>query len=405
MAYALLDVDVALPLPDVRLGGDERGVGVLVRRFGRPVHFFLHETSAGAVLSSKALGELIGEQARVSLVRECLCEELGARGERSLPVSVTVAICTRNRPDRLRECLASLLDLRPAEPDDPRFFSVLVVDNAPAGDASRRVAQSFDDVSYIVEPRPGLDVARNRALEEVQTELIAYLDDDVVVDGSWLSGLEAALAEHPDAAMITGAVLPQELATKAQVVFEQRGGFRRGFTSIRFAGPRLPGNPLYPCGAGIFGAGCNMVARVDVLRNLGGFDNALDTGTPLPGGGDLDVFYRVVRAGFPLVYEPRLLVFHRHRRDLDGLRRQYASWGRGLAAFLVKSWLTDPSARRPILRLYLWWLGDELRELRKSLRGTSVLTPDLVLAEVGGGILGLGAYWRSRRRLARLEVE
>jgi len=100
--------------------------------------------------------------------------------------------------------------------------------------------------------------------------------------------------------------MPLRLDTTAQVLFEKRNGFRRGFDKNRF-GREVPGNPLYPCGAGIFGAGCNMAFRRDLLRDIGGFDEALDTGTPLPGGGDLDIFYRIIRAGHALVYEPRYL--------------------------------------------------------------------------------------------------
>ena len=55
-------------------------------------------------------------------------------------------------------------------------------------------------------------------------------------------------------------------------------------------GQVLSGNPLYPCGSGIFGAGCNMAFKREVLLKLGGFDEALDTGAPLPGGGRFRYF-------------------------------------------------------------------------------------------------------------------
>jgi hypothetical protein len=45
------------------------------------------------------------------------------------------------------------------------------------------------------------------------------------------------------------------------------------------------------------------------LLELGGFDDALDTGPPLPGRGDLDIFYRLVRRGYPLIREPKLLIY------------------------------------------------------------------------------------------------
>ena len=87
--------------------------------------------------------------------------------------------------------------------------------------------------------------------------------------------------------------------------------------------------------------GCNMAFRRDVLLEIGGFDEALDTGAPLPGGGDLDIFYRIIRAGYVLVYEPSYMVFHEHRESVSALRRQYYTWGLGLMAFVEKSYRND----------------------------------------------------------------
>lgn len=84
-------------------------------------------------------------------------------------------------------------------------------------------------------------------------------------------------------AKFTRKVLPYELATAVQVLFEQTGGFRRGFETIYY-GQSMPNNSVYPCASGIFGAGCNMAFRREVVLQLGGFDEALDTRAPLPGG-------------------------------------------------------------------------------------------------------------------------
>jgi hypothetical protein len=70
---------------------------------------------------------------------------------------------------------------------------------------------------------------------------------------------------------------------------------------------------------------------------LGGFDEALDTGAAVPGGSDLDIFYRIIRAGHTLVYEPRFHVFHQHCRDMKSLLRQYRrSWGLGFMCYISK---------------------------------------------------------------------
>jgi GT2 family glycosyltransferase len=261
------------------------------------------------------------------------------------------------------------------------------------------------EVGYAVEPRPGLDFARNRALAESSSEFVAFLDDDVEIDGGWLAGLQEAIAQNPDARAITGLVLPFELETDAQVKFELRGGFRRGFAKRRYRGPLLPGNSLYPAGAGMFGAGANMVLHRQTVLDLGGFDEALDTGPPLPGGGDLDIFFRVVRAGEALVYEPRMLVWHKHRREHRQLRRQYWTWGTGLMAYMTKTHRTDPAERAKLRDLRRWWILNELRLLKQSLKDRDEMSPDLVLAELVGGVVGMaGTYARSHRRTERIKA-
>ena len=398
MRYAIADVELTGPQRELRLEADQCGVAVLLRAHGRPVHFSLHAQPPGAHLAHADLLALAGDEPGLILLEEALRAELVELPPTGSPeLSVSVVVCTHARTDLLEACLRSVAALTPP-PNE-----VVVVDNAPPDDAAERLVAGLPGVRYAAEPRPGLDFARNRALEEARGEWVAFLDDDVVVDPGWLAGLAEAIEENPDAGVVTGLVLPLELESEAQVRFELRGGFRRGVRKRRFAGPKLPGQPLYPAGAGIFGAGCNMAVRRDVVADLGGFDEALDTGAPLPGGGDLDIFYRVARAGHPIAYEPRMLVFHRHRRDLEALRRQYGSWGEGFMAFVSKSLGADPSGRSTLLRMVAWWLGYELGLLRRSLRGEWGMTPPLALAELAGGLRGLaGGYGRSRRRVAAI---
>ncbi|BAU13811.1 glycosyl transferase family 2 [Leptolyngbya sp. NIES-3755] len=277
-----------------------------------------------------------------------------------------------------------------------------MIDNAPTDDRTQELVASLPTVRYVQEPKAGLNFARNQALEVANTELLAFLDDDVVVDRLWFEGLITAWAENPDAAAWTGLVLPYELETEAQILFESRGGFGRGFEKIRY-GQILPQNPLYPCGAGIFGAGCNMAFRRDVLLKLGGFDEALDTGAPLPGGGDLDIFYRMIRSNNVLVYEPQYLVYHQHRRESEKLRRQYWSWGLGLMAFVAKSYQTDPPQREQLQRLITWWFQYQTKQLIKSWTGRHPLPAEMILAEIWGGIRGLfGEYPRSQQRIEQI---
>ena len=90
------------------------------------------------------------------------------------PPSVSVVICTRDRPEELRRCLASLpaQTLRPLE--------VIVVDNASSGEATRTAALNAG-VVYVREDRPGLDYARNTGAATARGEIVAYTDDDVLL--------------------------------------------------------------------------------------------------------------------------------------------------------------------------------------------------------------------------------
>lgn len=401
MPYRILEIDVTEPLPSVAIPEGDTGIAILLRRKDRPISFSMQALSGKSVLTPGDLEQLIRREVKPHLLEGSLSEEIGSAAPTERSPSLTVAICSKDHPLDLARCLECLMALRAGE--DGGDFEILVVDNTPSDGRTRELATSLPLVKYVMEPKPGLDFARNLALKEATGEVIAFIDDDVTVDRYWLRGLRRAIARYPDAAAFTGLVLPSELETEAQILFERAGGFEKSFETIRY-GQTLPGNPFYPCVGGKLGTGCNMAFLRKVALDLGGFDEALDTGPPLPGGGDSDMLYRIIRAGYPLIYEPRFMVFHRHRRGYEQLRRQYCrSWGQGLMAFVVKTYSSDVSQRPKLRRLLLWWFGYKLHGLSESLRGKHVLPPGLLLAELCGGILGLsGAYPRSVRRAERI---
>ena len=420
MQYGIHEIEVTQPFRPLALRQDDDGAAVLLHRKGRPVAFWLASRGEGAEhwttveglsieISRRAGEKLLSEQVRDEL--SALHHENMSRGNNSDPPphrrSLTIAICTHARTEKLARLLESLRSLKGTWL--PNQLEIVVVDNAPPDSRTRDhvhriLAENKPPVGaslrYICEPRIGLDFARNRALCEARGEWIAFLDDDVVVEPHWITGLDEAWLENPDAVAVTGLVLPLVLETESQILFERYGGFRRGCDKIRFHGPTRPGNPLYPCGAGIFGAGANMAFEVDTLRSLGGFDNALDTGATLPGGGDLDIFYRVIRAGYPLVYEPSMTVRHEHRRDLSGLTAQYESWGKGFMAFIGKSGKTDRALSRRLSRTRIWWWLDTSKQAVLALLGQHPLPLRMVLAAARGGLIGsCGEFGRSQRRV------
>lgn len=303
---------------------------------------------------------------------------------------VTVAVCTRDRPEDIKRCLAALGTL-----DYPNL-EILIVDNAPTHDGVRNLIEgNYPQVRYVCEPRPGLDWARNRAILEARGEIIAYTDDDVVVDPIWVKALVQVFLENPDVMAVTGLVVPYELETEPQVLFEHYGGFGQGFEPKRVRITASTASQLVARYGtpGQFGTGANMAYRRSLFDQVGYFDPALDVGTVTNGAGDLEMFFRVLKAGYGLVYEPAALVRHRHRRDEEKLRVQLANNGVGLYAYFVRNWLAYPEHRLAFIKLGIWWLGWWLlRRWWINIRFPHRFPTALIVAEFRGCFVGLGRY-------------
>jgi GT2 family glycosyltransferase len=312
---------------------------------------------------------------------------------------VSVVVCTRDRAAQLRGCLQRLRELTYAP------LEVIVVDNAPSDSATRDLVQDGvggdDRFRYLVEPRPGLSFARNLGVAAARGELIAYTDDDVSVDTTWVDALVRGFARRPDVGCVTGLVCTKSLDSLAETYFDARVSWGDNVRPRLYEPAATGEGALYPYSPGIFGTGANMAFRSAVLRRLGGFDVALGAGTRTAGGEDLDAFVRVLQAGYALMYEPSALVWHAHRADLAALRRQLYAYGTGLSAFLTKH-LLDGRTRRQVLSRIPHGLGRMGRvpaATRRSLDCAEAgLDPKpLLLRELAGLAMGPLEYARSRR--------
>lgn len=313
-----------------------------------------------------------------------------AEGSAGAP-SVTVAVCTRDRPDDLARCLDALQALRyPA-------LELLVIDNAPATADTERLVRARAGVRYAREPRPGLDWARNRAIAEAGGEILAFTDDDVVVEPDWAGALAAVFRDDPRVGAVTGLVEPLELETEAQRLFERYRSFARGSARVRAeAGPGTgPVAPRYGM-TGSFGTGANMAFRRRLFAELGGFDPCLGAGTVTRGGDDLEIFFRVLKAGWALVYEPAAMVRHRHRRELDELVGQIRDHGISFSSYVVREAALHADERWAFARLWAWWVSKTCYRVLRPKSAPAAPMRRLALAELDGLVRGLGRYRRAR---------
>jgi hypothetical protein len=167
--------------------------------------------------------------------------------------------------------------------------------------------------------------------------------------------------------------VPYEVETEAQELFEQYGGFGRGFER-KWVGVDAASNIKLATlhgGTGKFGTGANMAYRRTLFDEIGYFDPALDVGTVTNGGGDLDMFFRVLKEGHMLVYEPGAIVRHCHRRNYAQLHAQLTNWGIGFFSHLTRNALAYPDERAAFIRLGLWWFSKKIRSVWFLLRPPS----------------------------------
>lgn len=391
MPTAVLDLDVAA-LPATLAVAPRYGEALVLGRWrGVPVAVVRVPVREGRVPLAELRHELVAqggwhiEQLRV---REWLGLPLTPVPAPGTVAPLTVAVCTRDRPEDLERCLTALARL----PDDGQ--EVLVVDSCSREDSTRQVVARHPGVRYVREARPGLDIARNRALREARGAIVAFTDDDAAADPGWLRAL-AARFRDPRVLCVTGLTLPLELETEAQEWFERTNGFGRGLRPRSFDGTAM--DPFRVAQAG---AGVNMALRREVLDLLGEFDEALDAGMPTQSGGDHEMFVRILAAGYRIEYEPAALVWHRHRRDWATLRSTIRGYGTGVYALLTRHFLRGELGAP---RLALGWLRYQLAALWAALRGRPGAPPlHLVLEELRGCVAGPFAYFAARRRLARL---
>jgi GT2 family glycosyltransferase len=403
-AGVVVDCDVANGIPSIAAPRDGTQSLIIVRVFTEPIGV-LSPRLPGGLLEPHVLAAMIvqelGPQLRQRVVDSGLpwSPELATNGlypprtpgflETRARVlhegpEITVAVCTRDRPQILTLLLESLIE------QQYKRLRVLVVDNAPSDGRTRQLVTDLSrrhDIEYVEEPHPGLSWARNRAIEASDSEIIAWADDDETCDPNWAAELARGFVEVPAAGAVTGIVIPSELETESQVWFEDYCGVRRGrgFTRAVFSpATRSLHSPLYPLPP--FGSGNNMAFRRHALEQIGGFDCALGAGTLTGAAEDTAALSNLLMAGGTIVYQPTAIVRHHHRRDYASLRRQMQCYGRGLGAYYMSMLVHHPAYALELLRLSPRAIRDKFSGDGPSANG---LDPGFPRDLVGANRLGL----------------
>ena len=217
---------------------------------------------------------------------------------------LSVVIPTRNRARFLEDLLDSLA----RQVEVPFAWEVVIVDNGSTDDTAavsdRKNNQLPITIRHVGEPEPGLHCARHRGAKEARGEIVSYIDDDMILETTWVLGAEPIAAGRADA--VVGRIMPRWQAPPPDWLQALIGGGVYGYLGLLDLGtaPR-PVDPLM-----VFGGGCFLPRKL--LFELGGFhpDGVPPDRLRYRGDGETALMARFKQAGRLSLYDPRATAWH-----------------------------------------------------------------------------------------------
>jgi GT2 family glycosyltransferase len=256
---------------------------------------------------------------------------------------LAVVVCSRDRPHLLEGTLRSFHHLA----DD---VDVVVVDSASRDAAAVAAVASAAGARLVRLEQAGTSRARNAGMAATTAPGVGFTDDDCRIEAGWGEAILSAFAADEHVGFVTG-------ATHADREVRLPLSVRDGEAAHAFTAATDP----FTCGDG-----ANMAFRRAAWLAAGGMDEALGGGGALRAAEDVDLFWRVLRAGWTGRHEPSMVVVHAQWRTTAQALRTMYSYGVGAGAVAVKAIRLGDPRGRSFLRAALLERGvlDAWRSLR-----------------------------------------
>ncbi len=226
---------------------------------------------------------------------------------------ISVIICTFNRADSLRRVLKSLINQEGCA--DRNLWELLIIDNN-SNDQTKEIVENFITnssvcIRYIFEPRQGKTYALNTGITKSRGEILAFTDDDVIVDKRWVAAIIEASTTYPHKGF-GGKVIPLWPDFIPQWI-QPTGPFARQIVGGAIVAHGLGyGNKTREYGKGMWiPIGANMFFRREVFEKYGVFRTDMGPkGKILGTDEDCEIGFRLRTHGEKLLYYPKAIVYH-----------------------------------------------------------------------------------------------
>lgn len=262
-------------------------------------------------------------------------------------VSLSVIICTRNRAQRLRTTLESLL----AQEQPAGQFEIIVIDNGSIDDTAE-VVRSFaarGPVRYAFEGSPGLGRARNRGISLARGRFLAFTDDDVAAHKDWAARIVSAFEENSAVAAVFGYTYADaEVPVLYSLRTRPNACYLEGKEAVWESSP-----------------GNNMAYRAVVPDRIGSFDVSLGRGAKYATGEDAEFQYRFFKAGLRAYYDPAIRIKHQPDLAQRAFDQEILDCDAGIAAWYGKH---AANGDMYAARMFLIHLGRSIIGVRSLVR-------------------------------------
>ncbi len=255
--------------------------------------------------------------------------------------TISVIVLTWNRAARLGQCLETLLNQHHGTEAD----EILVVDDGSTdqtGKIVKKLLAEYPVIKYFRQEHRGIAAARNTGIKNAGGNLIAIVADDYLLPPDYSESIRNFFSFHPEACAVRFRVLPSgksftsrllhlhyETGIRSRLGPESGTIHRNAWEMLKKTFEKLPEIP-----AGIFlchhlEAAGGAVFRKEIFAQAGLFDESY------PRGEDSEFTRRMRDAGFPVFFDPGVIIQHQH--DPSIARWLYKSFVSGRQMYRLKT--------------------------------------------------------------------
>lgn len=294
---------------------------------------------------------------------------------------ISVCINTRNRPEKLMRCVKSILN------NSFKSYEIIIIDQSTKG--SNTFFLKNIKVKYFISPQKGVGFAKNFALKKAKGEIVAFTDDDCIVNTNWLQNISQSLKENKNIAGVFGKVLPYKQKSHKNMICLCT--FLKKKNEI-ITKPCIHYKKI--------GFGNNMAFRKNALIKIGGFKNWLGPGSIGNNAEDAEISYRMLLNDFKILYNSKIIVWHDRwfKKDSSELKRQMRSYACGeLAAYGFYALKGEKIAKKVVKNHLICSFLNSIMHFKKALKKLSLKLIFDIFLDIFYDVRGiLIALWYSK---------